>query len=76
MVLAGDLFYEAEMAARAESLLRRAARLGLKNLAVDVGRTFRPKAGFRVLCSMRVPVYPEIEGVESRDTTIISLEAE
>ncbi len=76
MVIAGDVFYEERFAGQAIRLLRSAARLGLKNLAADVGRTFRPQTGFKLIRTMRIPVFREIEGIEYRDTNIISLEKE
>jgi predicted dehydrogenase len=76
VIIAGDVFYEERFAEGITGVLRNARRAGLRNIAADVGRTFRPRTGVRVLCSMRIPVYREIEGIDYRDTNIITLAAE
>jgi len=83
LLLAGDVFYEAEFAQRSLELVRRALDCGLTNLLADPGRNHRPQArqaalaeaGLRLepVAEYRVPVYEDIEGIRQRDTTLFRL---
>ena len=81
LVLAGDVFYEEDFAKRALVFLRRALDRGVRNLLADPGRTHRPQPGDeRVnglnvgeIAEYRVPVYPDIEGISKRTTTLLEI---
>lgn len=83
VLLAGDVFYEAEFAQRSLELVRRGLNCGLENLLADPGRNHRPQArqsalaktGMRLksVAEYRVPVYEDIEGIRRRDTTLFRL---
>lgn len=61
IVLAGDLFYEAEMSSRVLRFLACQAEHGVTILAGDPGRQFFPRSRFRKLARYNVPVMLEVE---------------
>ncbi len=73
IVMAGDIFNAREFADGMLSLVRRGLRSGIRNYLSDSGRSHRPVRGMEVMCSMRVPVFREIEGVTERDVKIFSM---
>lgn len=63
VVLAGDVWYEREMASRVQAWLGRSrARV----LLGDPGRTYLPPDGWQQLAEYDIPTTRELEGVESR----------
>ncbi len=75
VVLAGDAFYSATMAARVLGFLRRAARDGAHVLVGDADRGFLPRRLFRSLAVYDVPVPPALEDVPARRVTVWELSA-
>lgn len=73
VILAGDLFYARELAARAEAWLRAALEQGAQVLVGDPGRAYIPRQGLRVLETYVIPVSPEIESVSQRQTSVLCL---
>lgn len=73
-VLVGDMFYERELAARAEAWLRLLARAGALVLVGDPGRSYFPKAGLTELARYSVAVTRALEDSEIRDTGVFRLE--
>ncbi|MEV6298874.1 50S ribosomal protein L11 methyltransferase [Actinoplanes sp. NPDC051861] len=69
VVLAGDVFYSREMAARVLPFLRRAAGRGSLVLVGDPGRAYAPE-GLIERAVYEVPVNEELEGVPVRRTTV------
>ncbi|MCB1314995.1 MAG: methyltransferase [Leptospiraceae bacterium] len=74
-VLAGDIFYDKDMAERGCRLLQRLAHRRIQNLVADPHRNYRPRKGFQVVTQMKVPVIPEIEGITMRDVTLLSIKS-
>lgn len=73
VVLAGDVFYSAAMAARVLRFLLRAAAGGARVLVGDPGRAYLPRQRFRPLASYDVPVPPALESVRVKPTTVWEL---
>ena len=69
VILAGDVFYDRDMAARVEPFLLAAHRRGTLVLVGDPQRSFMPKGWTRV-DAFPVPVPPDLEGVAVRTTTV------
>jgi predicted nicotinamide N-methyase len=61
VVLAGDVFYEQPLAARALAWFRALAARGVTVLAGDPGRLYSPREGVRDVARYDVPVSREIE---------------
>ena len=70
VVLAGDVFYSAAMAARVHAFLRRAVRDGARALVGDPDRAFRPRGQLRLLATMDVPVPHALESTHVKPTSI------
>ena len=70
VVLAGDVFYSREMAARVLPFLRRAAGRGSLVLAGDPGRAYLPTDGLIRRAAYDVPVLETLESVPIRRTTV------
>ncbi len=70
LVLAADVFYSKEMAARMLTFLRRAARDGADVLVGDPGRAYFPGEYFAALASYEVPVRYELESTLVRTVTV------
>jgi hypothetical protein len=69
VLLAGDVFYDRDMAARVEPFLLAAHRRGTLVLVGDPQRSFMPKGWTRV-DTFPVPVPPNLEGVAVKTTTV------
>lgn len=73
VVLAADVFYQRELAARALRFLRAAAGSGADVLAADPGRAFLPAASLIPLESFKVPVHAAIEDTPAKNVTVYRL---
>ncbi|MEV4345863.1 50S ribosomal protein L11 methyltransferase [Actinoplanes sp. NPDC049596] len=73
VVLAGDVFYSREMAARVLPFLRRAAGRGSLVLIGDPGRAYLPPSGLTKRATYDVPVPVSLESVPVRPTTVWQL---
>lgn len=69
-ILAGDIFYERDTAARAFAFLADHARAGATILIGDPGRSFLPKAQLLRLDDYRVPVTRDLEDAEIKHTAV------
>ena len=69
-ILAGDIFYERDTAARAFAFLVDHARAGATVLIGDPGRTFLPKSRLVRLADYRVPVTRDLEDAEIKHTAV------
>ncbi|HRF08068.1 MAG TPA: methyltransferase [Xanthobacteraceae bacterium] len=72
-VLAGDIFYERDTAARAFSFLQRMQAQGARVLVGDPGRSYLPKDEMHVLAEYTVPVSRDLEDAEIKRTRVWSL---
>jgi predicted nicotinamide N-methyase len=72
--LVGDMFYERELAARAEPWFRRLAQAGALVLVGDPRRSYFPKQGLTELARYSVAVTRALEDSEIRDTGVFRLE--
>jgi predicted nicotinamide N-methyase len=70
VILAGDVFYSREMAARVLPFLRRAAGRGCLVLVGDPGRAYLPAEGLIKQAEYDVPVIESLESVPLRRTTV------
>lgn len=73
VVLAADVFYQRELAARALDFLRAAARSGADVLAADPGRAFLPACSLTPLARYDVPVLAAIEDTPVKSVTVYRL---
>jgi predicted nicotinamide N-methyase len=69
VVLAGDVWYEQELAARVTTWL---ARSTARVLLGDPGRTYLPRDGWTELSAYDVPTTRELEGVETKRVRVFS----
>jgi predicted nicotinamide N-methyase len=72
-VLAGDIFYERDTAARAFFFLQRMKTQGAVVLVGDPGRTYLPRDKMSVLAEYEVPVLRDLEDAEIKRTKVWSL---
>lgn len=72
-VLAGDIFYERDTAARALAFLQRMKAQGAAVLVGDPGRTYLPKEKMTVLAEYEVPVIRDLEDAEIKRTKVWAL---
>jgi predicted nicotinamide N-methyase len=70
VILAGDVFYSREMAARVLPFLRRAAGRGALVLIGDPGRAYLPTSGLIKHATYEVPVPVALESVPTRQSTV------
>ncbi len=70
VILAGDVFYSREMAARVLPFLRQAAYRGALVLVGDPGRAYLPTAGMIKRAAYDVPVLESLESATVRHTTV------
>ena len=70
VVLAGDVFYEAPMAARVRPFLERAAGRGADVLVGDPGRAYLPGSGLTRVAAYRVPVLAVLEDAGTKQVTV------
>ncbi|MGK5678451.1 class I SAM-dependent methyltransferase [Actinoplanes sp. URMC 104] len=73
VILAGDVFYSREMAARVLPFLRRAAARGGLVLVGDPGRAYLPDSGLVERAAYDIPVPVSLESVPSRRTRVWQL---
>lgn len=74
VLLAGDVFYERELAARSIAWFRELAARGVAVLAGDAGRAYAPAAGFVVRASFDVPTTVEIEDAPVRWARVLEID--
>jgi predicted nicotinamide N-methyase len=70
LVLAGDVFYERDLAARVEPWLRRLAGHGAVVLVGDPGRGFLPKAGLERVIAYAVKTDRALEDTDLRNAVV------
>ena len=73
VVLAGDVFYDASMAARVQPWLLAAAAGGASVLLGDPGRHYLPRALLSELAWYDIPTTRELEGVEVKAVRVYAL---
>ena len=73
VVLAGDVFYQRQLAELALSFLRAAAGAGAEVLVADPGRAFVPVASLTALARYAVPVLTTIEDAPVKTVTVYRL---
>ena len=73
VVLAADIFYERDMAARAFDFLLTCRARGTNVLIGDPGRTYLPKDRLVQLCGYTVPVTRELEDQDIKRTFVWTL---
>ncbi len=72
-ILAGDIFYERDTAARAYDFLAAHARRGATVLIGDPGRSYLPRDRLLRIADYRVPVTRELEDAEIKHTAVWAL---
>lgn len=70
VVLAGDIFYERDLAARVAAWLSGLQDRGATVLIGDPGRSYLPKARMEALATYEVPVTRELEDAEIKRTAV------
>jgi predicted nicotinamide N-methyase len=70
VILAGDIFYQRDIAERVIAFLAGAARRGSRVLIGDPGRTYLPRERLTALASYAVPVTRELEDLEIKHTSV------
>jgi len=75
VILAGDVFYSREMAARVLPFLRRAAGRGSLVLVGDPGRAYLQSEGLVERATYDIPVPVSLESVDTRRTKVWQLTA-
>ncbi|ABC82753.1 class I SAM-dependent methyltransferase [Anaeromyxobacter dehalogenans] len=73
VLLAGDVFYEGPLAARALAWFRALAGRGVTVLAGDAGRTYAPREGFTIVAEFQVPTTVEIEDAAVRGARVLQI---
>ncbi len=73
VVLAGDVFYERDLAARSAAWFGALAARGALAIAGDAGRTYAPRSGFEVLAAYAVPTTTEIEDAPVRGARVLRI---
>lgn len=73
LLLAGDVFYERELASRSLAWFRALAARGVRVLAGDAGRAYAPADGFTVRAVYEVPTTVEIEDAPVRRARVLEL---
>ncbi|MDH3240558.1 MAG: 50S ribosomal protein L11 methyltransferase [Alphaproteobacteria bacterium] len=73
VILAGDVFYDRDMAARIEPWLRSASAQGAEVLVADPGRAYLPEEGLVEIARYAVPTVLDLEDREVRETVIYRL---
>jgi predicted nicotinamide N-methyase len=72
-VLAGDVWYEKELAARALGYCQRAAGHGATVLVGDIGRKFLPRELMAELAAYDIPVRPDLESEAIKKALVLAL---
>ncbi|HKT00276.1 MAG TPA: 50S ribosomal protein L11 methyltransferase [Rugosimonospora sp.] len=70
LVLAGDVFYSAELARRVLAFLDRARAAGATVLVGDPGRAYLPRERLALVASYRVPVSRALEDADVKEATV------
>jgi predicted nicotinamide N-methyase len=70
LVLAADLFYEAELANRVVGCLRRAQARGAVVLIGDLGRAYLPQQQLTAVARYDVPCMPALEDADVKRTSV------
>ncbi len=70
VVVAGDVCYERDLAARLMAFLRRAVVARADVLLADPGRTYLPREGLAPVAHYDVPTSLAVEGTEAKRTTL------
>ena len=73
VILAGDICYEAPLAAQVMDWLAEARAAGARVLIGDPGRSYFPKSGLVKLAEYRVPTTRELEDMEVKRTGVWAL---
>lgn len=73
VVLAGDIAYERDTAARVFNWLTALAERGASVLVGDPGRAYLPKAGLTLLATYSVPVTRELEDNDIKRTQVFAV---
>jgi predicted nicotinamide N-methyase len=73
VVLAGDIWYEKELAARALAYCQRAADNGVTVLVGDIGRKFLPRELMRELAAYEIPVIADLESTAIKEALVLAL---
>jgi predicted nicotinamide N-methyase len=73
VILAADVWYERELAARALALLTRAGERGASVLVGDIGRAFLPRRSLREIAAFDVPVLADLEDASVKRVLILTL---
>jgi predicted nicotinamide N-methyase len=73
IVLAGDVFYQRELAELALSFLHAALRAGIEVLVADPGRAFVPVESLTAVARYEVPVLTVIEDAPVKTVTVYRL---
>jgi len=73
VVLAGDVWYEAELADRMGPWLRALAGRGALVLTGDLGRAYLPESGLEELARAEVPTLVDLEDVPSKVARVLRL---
>ncbi len=71
VILAGDVCYEAPMAARVTAWLRAEASRGVAVFLADPGRAYLPRQGLAPAARFRVPTTRELEDREEREVVVL-----
>ncbi|GLS19081.1 ribosomal protein L11 methyltransferase [Labrys miyagiensis] len=72
-ILAGDIFYDREIAAEVLTWLKGWQERGAGVLVGDPGRTYLPKDELRLLATYQVPVSRELEDLEIKKSSVWTL---
>ena len=73
VVLAGDVWYESELADRMGPWLRALAGRGALVLTGDLGRAYLPESGLEELARAEVPTLVDLEDVPSKVARVLRL---
>jgi predicted nicotinamide N-methyase len=73
VVLAGDVFYDAEMSARVQPWLVAARAAGSRVVVGDPGRHYLPRALMQELAVYDVPTTRDLEGVQVKQVRVYAL---
>jgi predicted nicotinamide N-methyase len=75
VVLAGDVWYDAELADRMVPWLRHLAARGATVLTGDLGRAYLPDDGLAELARYTVPTLVDLEDVPEKEARVLRVEA-
>lgn len=73
VVLAGDVFYDVDMAARVQPWLLAAHRQGTRVLVGDPGRHYLPRAVLTELAAYELPTTRDLEGVDVKTVRVYTV---